>query len=177
MIAPGTATAGEARPPEDWRLPFVKKRYAKLLEILAGKMDDATLTEILRQLGYFCAGGYPLLQKHKGDVDGFIREFKQQTRDDITYDREKGIITVVGREQSECACPLIDKRLTSGKACDCTLGWQQRTYETLLGKKVRVELKESVLRGGKRCVSEIRVLASPPHEGGENPETRNGNGA
>jgi hypothetical protein len=37
------------------------------------------------------------------------------------------------------------------------LGWQQHTWETLLQKKVTVELKESVLRGGKRCIFEIRV--------------------
>lgn len=158
MIAPGGIAAAEAKPPEDWRLPFVKKRYAKLIGILAGKVDEATLNEILRQLGYSCAGGYSLVKKHQGDVDGFIREFKKQANEDITYDREKGIVSVVGPERGDCFCPLIDKNLMSGKVCNCSLGWQQCTYETLLGKKVRVELKESVLRGGKRCVFEIRIL-------------------
>jgi hypothetical protein len=40
---------------------------------------------------------------------------------------------------------------------NCSLGWQQHTWETLLQKKVSVDLKESVLRGGKRCVFEIHV--------------------
>jgi hypothetical protein len=34
---------------------------------------------------------------------------------------------------------------------------QWHTWETLLQKKVSVDLKESVLRGGKRCVFEIHV--------------------
>ena len=63
-------------------------------------------------------------------------------------------------ERTDCFCPLISvAQNTPPVACQCSLGWQQHTWETLLQKKVRVELKESVLRGGKRCVFEIRVLA------------------
>jgi hypothetical protein len=159
VISPAGATAAENPPPENWRLGFVKKRYAKLIEILAGKMDDATLNEILRQLGYDCASNYSVLRKHKGDVDGFIREFKKQTNEDIAYDREKGIVTIVSPERTECTCPLIAKNLTSSKVCNCSLGWQQCAYETLLGKKVQVELTESVLGGGKRCCFQVRVLS------------------
>jgi predicted ArsR family transcriptional regulator len=157
-LVPASSVAAEGKPPEDWRLPFVRKRYAKLIEILAGKLDDATLNEILRQLGYDCAAHDPDLRKHKGDIDGFIREYQKQSNDNITYDREKGIITAVGQERSECACPLIALNLTSVKACNCTLGYTQRIYETVLGKKVQVELMESVLRGGKRCAVKVRVL-------------------
>ena len=153
------------KPSEDWRLRFVKERYAKLIEILAGRLDDTTLNEIFRQLGCFCASRYSLIQKHKGDMDGFIREFKQQANEDVTYDREKGVIAVVGPERGDCYCPLIDKEHTPSKVCECSLGWQQYTYETLLGKKVNVELKESVLRGGKRCVFEIHVQEQPHQEG------------
>jgi hypothetical protein len=173
VLSPTSATAAETKPPEDGRLRFVKTRYAKLIEILAGRLDAAGLSEVLRQLGYSCASGNSLVERHKGDVDGYIREFKTLTHEDILYDREKGIITVVGMERSECVCPLIDKKLTPSKACDCTLGWQQHTFETLLGKKVRAELKESVLRGDKRCVCEVHVLDQPLQQGGENPDTRN----
>ena len=33
----------------------------------------------------------------------------------------------------------------------------KQTYETILGRKVDVELTESVLRGSKRCVFKIHV--------------------
>jgi hypothetical protein len=162
MISSGAAAAeskpAENKPPEDWRLPFMKKRFAKLIEILAGKMSKADLTETLRQLGSYCASTSPLAQQHRGDIDGFIREFKKQGNDDITYDPEAGRITITGAEHADCACPLMAKNLTPKTACDCSLGWNQYTYETVLGKKVRVELKESVLRGGKRCAFVVQVL-------------------
>ena len=159
-LAPAMSIAAEDKKPEDWRLPFVKKRYAKLLEILGGTVSDADLSGILRQLGAYCASlssMRPLIQKHRGDVEGFAAELKKSNVD-ITYDREKGILTVTGPETTECFCPFVDKKLTSAKACDCSLGNQEDAYGTLLGKKVRAEVKESVLRGGKRCAFQIRVL-------------------
>ena len=157
LIAPTSASAAEPAKPEDWRFQFIKKRYAKLLEDLAGRVDERTMDEILRHLGRYCASTLPILQNHQGDFEGFIAEFKQRAGEDITYDRAKGTITIVGPERGDCFCPLIDCRYTPKTACNCSLGWQQHVYETLLGKKVRVELTESVLRGGKRCAFIVHV--------------------
>jgi hypothetical protein len=163
VIAPTSLSAEEKKSPEeDWRFSFIKDRYAKLMSILAEQMDEKTLSGILRQLGAHCASRFPLIQQHKGDIAGFIREFKKQANEEITYDPEKGIVTVVGPERGDCYCPLIDRHTTPKVICNCSLGWQQHTYETLLGKKVEVSLKESVVRGGKRCTFEIKVLNPVP---------------
>jgi predicted hydrocarbon binding protein len=159
-LVPAMSVAAEDKKPEDWRLPFIKKRYAKLLDILGGKTSDADLSEILRQLGAYCASlssMRPLIEKHRGDVEGYASEL-EKANVDINYDREKGVITVTGPESNECFCPFVDKKLTSVKACDCSLGNQEHAYRTLLGKPVRAEVKESVLRGGKRCAFQIRAL-------------------
>jgi predicted hydrocarbon binding protein len=162
-LTPVLATAAPAA--ADWRLPFVKQRYAKLLGILSDKVDEPTLNDILRLLGRHCASTYSLTEKHRGDVDGFIQEFQQQTKEEISYDREMGLITIVGPERDDCFCPLVDRRTISGQVCNCSLGWQEYTYETLLERRVEVTLKESVVRGGKRCVFEIRMLnQSLPHK-------------
>jgi len=159
LLIPTPSAAAESKPPEDWRWPFVKKRYARLIEILAGKINEAALNEILRESGYSCAQETSSVRKHKGDLDGYIRELKERGGEDVTYDREQGIITVTGPERDDCFCPLITKKLTPQVACNCSLGWQECALETVLGKKVKVALKDSVLRGGKRCIFEIQVLA------------------
>ncbi len=157
------APAAPAPPkPEDWRFQFIKRRYAKLLENLQGRVGDQALDEILQQQGRYCASTADLIQKHKGDIDGFIKAITTEWKQEIAYDREKGVITATGPEVKECFCPLIDGRYTPKSACDCSLGWTQYTYETVLGRKVQVELKESVLRGGKRCVFIIRVVPATP---------------
>ena len=156
--------AAETAQPEDWRLPFVKKRYARLLEILSRRMDEPTLNETLRELGTGCSAfGDDTLKKVRGDLEGYARVVKQGVSgDSITYDWEKGVITMASAERTDCFCPLISRlHHTPALACQCSLGWQQHTWETLLQQKVRVELKESVLRGGKRCVFEIHVSDQP----------------
>ena len=157
LPASADATAATAPKPEDWRFGFIKQRYAKLLESLGRRMGDPALDDTLREQGRYCASTYDLVQKYKGDIDGFIREFTAQTKQEVTYDRQKGVITAVGPETKDCFCPFIDTRSTPKSACNCSLGWTQYVFETTLGKKVKVELKESVLRGGKRCAVEIHV--------------------
>jgi predicted ArsR family transcriptional regulator len=156
-FTPAVHATAEAKPTEDWRPQFIKQRYAKLLEILSRKMDEKTLDDALRQLGAYCASTLPLIDRHKGDVDGYIREFKKLANEDITYDREKGVITITGPERGDCYCPLVDRRSTPKVVCNCSLGWQEYTYETLLGRNVRVELTESVVRGGKRCTFVVHI--------------------
>ena len=158
------STLAPPSPPADWRLPWAQRRYARLLEILAAQTNDETVAAVLNQVGRFCASQMKLLGQHAGDVDGFIREFSQRYHEEITFDRDRNVITVVSAERTDCTCPLICRQ-TPGSACACSLGWQKHVYETLLGREVRVELKESVLRGGRRCVFAIQVLGPVKGEG------------
>jgi hypothetical protein len=111
-------------------------------------------------LGAYCATTDLKLQTYRGDVDGYCEHIKKTASgDDVTYDRKKGTIIMTSPERTDCFCPLISLQNQTPKiVCNCSLGWQQQTWETILGKKVQVELKESVLRGGKRCIFQINVL-------------------
>jgi len=171
LSGPAPLAAAETAHPEDWRLPFVKKRYARLLEILARRVDAEILNATLLELGTGCSAfGDNTLKKFRGDLEGYARAVKQSVSgDNIAFDWEKGVITMASDERTDCFCPLISRlHHTPALACQCSLGWQQHTWETLLQRNVRVELKESVLRGGKRCVFEIHVNdqpANPPGAG------------
>jgi hypothetical protein len=169
LLTPDSATGAETKAPDDWRLRFVKERYAKLLHILAGRMDEKGLNETLFALGTACSSlGDEFLKKHRGDLEGFRQAVKQGVSgDNITYDWDKGVITMASEERADCFCPFISRfSHTPQVACNCSLGWQQHTWETLLQKKVKVELKESVLRGGKRCVFQIQIQDDVPTTGG-----------
>jgi predicted ArsR family transcriptional regulator len=161
FLTAGTAVAADPPKPEDWRFQFIKQRYAKLLEYLAENAGEATTNEVLVKQGRFCASTYDLVQKHRGDVDGFIKAFAEQTKQTVTYDRESGTITAIGPETNDCFCPLIDKKYTPKSACNCSLGWNQYVFETTSGRKVRVELLQTVLRGDKRCAMKIHVTSEP----------------
>ncbi len=157
LFSPAALPAAEAATPQDWRLQFINKQYTKLLELLSDRIDKKVFNEILVELGRNCSNSIPWLKQYRNDPDGYFKELKKWTNEDATYDREKGIITITSAEQTTCGCPLIGQGRPPAIVCNCSLGNQQQTFETVLGKKVRVEIKESVLRGGKHCTFEIHV--------------------
>ena len=164
LIPASSLSASETPNPEDWRLRFVKERYARMLQLLSDRMDKKDLSQTLHDLGSYCSSRWDqTIVKYRGDFDGLSKLMKEgSSGDEVTWDREKGVITMASPERSDCFCPLISLRQNTPRlACDCSLGWQQHTWETFLQKKVRVELKESVLRGGKRCAFEIHVSDVP----------------
>jgi predicted ArsR family transcriptional regulator len=162
FAAPSEAVAAEAA--NDWRVPFVKERYAKLLNVLLDKMGEEELTATLHEVGGYCASTFgDALKKYRGDVKGFAEFIKNDGSGDLPiYDRERNVIIATSRERTDCICPLIGiAAKTPTVVCNCSIGWHQYAWQTLLQKKVKVELKESVLRGGRRCTLEVRILDEP----------------
>jgi len=156
IVASASGESETPKPAEDWRIPFVQKRYAKLLDIIKDQTDEKTVEAVLIALGRFCAGGMEMLERNHGDVEGFIKEFHDRYHEDITYDPQTMTVTVVGSKRSDCFCPLVGSQ-TPGCVCACSFGWQSQVYETLTDREVDVTLLESVQRGGKRCVFQIKI--------------------
>jgi hypothetical protein len=98
-----------------------------------------------------------MIDKHKSDIGGFLAEGRKQWMEKAEFDNKAGTIRIVDKLKS-CSCPLVKPGATPPEFCDCTLGWQKETYSAILGKPVEVEIEESILRGGSRCVFRTRVL-------------------
>jgi len=159
-VAPAASAGSAPTSPEDWRLRFIRRRYAKLIGILSEKMDQKALNVVLHELGGYCSSTDASLGQYRGDLEGYCAHLRQTASgDEVAIDRERNAITVTSPLRTDCFCPWISvEHQTPAVVCNCSLGWQQATWETVTGKKVQVDLKESVLRGGKRCVFEVRIL-------------------
>jgi hypothetical protein len=53
---------------------------------------------------------------------------------------------------------MVEVGTTPPSFCDCTLGWQEKTYSEILGRPVKAELEQSILRGGKKCIYRIAII-------------------
>ncbi|MFZ0033553.1 MAG: hypothetical protein WAK60_01015 [Sedimentisphaerales bacterium] len=138
---------------------WVKKVFTRMLETMGETVDEPTRLKILMSMGRQCAnlGGWPT--RYKGNPEGFWNEVLARWKETAEYDKENGIITITSSERTDCTCIFVDKEKTPPYFCDCSLGWQTEMYETIFSKPVKVELVESVLRGGKRCVFKIQILS------------------
>jgi hypothetical protein len=156
----------EPRPlPDDasrlkWWLEHSRRQTALLWQLLPDYLDGKAQSEILNRLGRGCAQSLGWAEQYIGNPEGFFRFMFDRCGEVIAYDREAGVITVVTRER-DCDCLLVNSGDISPAYCDCSIGWQQYTYETILNKKVNVTVEKAVLRGDRRCVFRIDVLDEP----------------
>jgi predicted ArsR family transcriptional regulator len=141
-----------------WWQDHTKRQLVKLWELLEPHLDEATRNEIIEQLGRNCAKSLGWAEQCKGDPEAFFKRMQDSQNETFEYDKNKGIITVTTPERN-CVCAMVDSKKTPPYFCQCSIGWQKESYEIILGKKVDVTIKESVLRGSKRCVFEVRVIS------------------
>jgi hypothetical protein len=169
LLAPLAARADDAASPaatvpEDYELlkrqiEGARERFARLLSVMGEQLDDAARGKILRGLGRECAQDYgPFFSKYRGDLQGFLAKIKTAWVERTEYDEKTGVLRVIGKP-APCACPLVKAGRTAAEFCDCSLGWTQAAFSTVLGRPVDVAIEESVLRGGSRCSFRIGTRA------------------
>lgn len=63
------------------------------------------------------------------------------------------------KSTGHCFSPLVENRPKglSATYCQCSVGYMKESFRVLAGKEPKVELLESVLRGGKECRFRIEV--------------------
>jgi hypothetical protein len=159
VCAPVAAGAAETPKPEDWRLPFVKQRYAKLLEALTQKAGKEDTSAALQELGKFCASeNDEITNKFRGNVDGFSK-MVAKNNGAVSYDAARKVYTVSYNPDGKCPCPFANGLgKTPEVMCECSIGWTRHSWGIVLDREVKVELKEAFLRGGKLCKFEVTAV-------------------
>ncbi len=82
VIASTGSIAADTSPAEDWQLKFVRRRYAKMIDILSSHLNEKALSEVLYDVGAYCATTDPKLLTYRGDFDGYCKHLKQQASGD-----------------------------------------------------------------------------------------------
>ena len=81
----------------------------------------------------------------------YVQFLKEHISDNITEEQD-GIRIPLGKKK--CTCPLSED-IQSPMLCCCTQGSNKETWRVLFGPDVRVEMIETILRGGNDCVIKI----------------------
>jgi len=144
---------------EKSRRDAAQLRFARLIETLEQRLPAEDRRQVLHVLGGKCADTYraTLIDRYLGDIRGFLDEGLRHWMAEADYNETAGTIRVVDKGPS-CSCPMVKVGETPASFCDCTLGWQEATYSTILGRPVKAELEESILRGNRRCVYRMTIL-------------------
>lgn len=143
----------------DWRLGFMKDRFAKLVELIGENVDSKTKDKMFEEMGRECSRlGFEHIKKYVGDFESFAKDAEAKWAESIEYDKGKGIITSISKQKENCFCPFVDKSKTPKDFCNCSLGWQKETFKAITGKEIEeAKVESSILRGGKSCNFKMKV--------------------
>ncbi len=143
-------------PCDDSQLKFIQNWLSDLVGTIDSETDEATKIKLMSGCGRACYRRHPwkheIAAKGKGDVDKLVTALKANfeawregtDKVHIRYGEVNG---------NGCYCPAAKYRPGSATDmhCYCTRAMHEAIWEAALGKPVKIDILESVRRGGKTC--------------------------
>ncbi len=133
---------------------FVENWLADLLDSMDKLLDHDTQVKLIENCGRACYNRFQfkkdIAAKGSGNVDKLIEAYSQNF--EIWKDGENVHIRY-GKKSPGCYCPAAKYRepKTNDLHCECTRTTHQTIFETALGKPFKVDIAETVRRGGQTC--------------------------
>ncbi len=137
------------------------EQVAKFLKFVESEMDESTKQKIFGKFGYECFHCTNAEKWIKNmDINNlieFVNSGKSSRWERIEYSPEKSILKVTGRKVP-CDCAYSQVQQPPKSLCNyCSKSFMKELFGTLLKKKVKVKIDESIILGGERCSSTITV--------------------
>jgi len=133
---------------------FVQNWLSDLLDTMDTVLDRETQVKLMEGCGRGCFRRFKLkqdiAQQGKGDLQKLIEAYKKN------YEiwQEGNLVHIrYGEVSNRCYCPAANYRPAKPRDvhCECTRATHQTIFETALGRPIKVEIAETLRRGGKTC--------------------------
>jgi hypothetical protein len=141
-------------------MDFAQQRFSDLLIHLENYIGNETRVKLYKDLGESCASAYvEQLTPLKGNLKMMLDEqLKQDWLKEYNLNESAGVLKLIGKPKGKCGCPLVQKGLTPKEFCNCSIGHIKKIYEVVTGKKIEVELDDSILMGNEQCSFTVRIF-------------------
>jgi hypothetical protein len=133
---------------------FVENWLSDLLDSMEKNLDRETQERIVAGCGIACFNRFQFKKdiaiNGSGSLDKLIESYKKNF--EVWKDGDTVHIRY-GEISKNCYCPAANYRTTKPNDihCECTRNKHKTIFETALGRPFRVEIAESLRRGGKTC--------------------------
>lgn len=141
------------------------EQVKNILKFIESSQSESIKESIFGRLGYECFYSRNLnmwIENFTEDVQAFLDRVNVQHKskywERLEFNKEKTALILTGKRVEGCACAFADCSNPPKSLCHyCCRNFQQELFGTLLGKRVRVEITESVLLGDDRCSTLIHA--------------------
>jgi hypothetical protein len=130
---------------------FTNNWLTDLFEAIDTEVDPAVQLKLMQACGRGCYRRHQFKQEiaaaGKGDAEKLIAAYRKNFR----IEREGDLVHI--RYGDHCYCPAAHNRppRPNDLHCECTRATHQTVFETALGRPIKVELLETIRRGGQTC--------------------------
>jgi hypothetical protein len=96
---------------------------------------------------------------YRGNLPAFLEFLSATWGWKIDYDPTSGTITA-DENKAECVCPLVRCGAVKDNSvlCNCSVGFAERMFSSVLGKPVQARVTRSILKGDPSCVYQVCPL-------------------
>ncbi len=133
---------------------FVRNWVSDLLDTMDEQLPREARVRLIEGCGRGCFRRHEfkraIAEQGKGDVEKLIAAYKKN----FEVWREGDAVHVrYGETSSRCYCPVVKGRARKADDlhCECTRSTHQSIFETALGRPIRVDVVETLRRGGRTC--------------------------
>ncbi|NEW82900.1 MAG: hypothetical protein GZ094_11125 [Mariniphaga sp.] len=133
---------------------FILNWVNDLMDTMDKVLDEETYIKLIEGCGRGCYNRHQLKKDisiaAQGDLDKLLTAYKKNfevwKEDDTVHIR-------YGEKSPGCYCPVLKNQAynTKGMHCNCTKATHQAIFENALGRPFKVDILESVRRGGQTC--------------------------
>ncbi len=138
---------------------FVNAWLTDLFEAIDADVDEPTRVRLLEACGRGCYRRHEFKQEIAKKGRGSLANLERAYKENFEAWIEDGALHIrYGKVSKGCYCPAARNRPARPHDlhCECTRMTHQTVCETALGRPCRVEILETVRRGGKTCHFAVR---------------------
>jgi hypothetical protein len=145
-------------------------QVATVLADLEAGGDAALLDTVFSRWGHQCFHTRPELiafaERQRAHFQGYV-DYVNSDRarywEHLDYDPAAGVIKVVSRKFAQCNCPWAQCSRPAKSLCTrCCTAMQAEFFRTMTGRVATVRCEESILLGGERCRTTVRLASTRP---------------
>jgi hypothetical protein len=137
-----------------WEKQFTDHWLTDLLDTIEAELDEPTKIRLFAGCGRGCFRRHSFKQELAAQGQGSVEKLIAALRNNFEAWQEGDRVHIrYGETSSGCYCPVLrgQPARPDDPHCHCTRATHQAIFEAALGRPVRVEIVETVRRGGQTC--------------------------
>ncbi len=133
---------------------FILNWVNDLMDTMDKVLDEETYIKLIEGCGRGCYNRHQFKKDisiaAQGDLDKLLIAYKKNFE---VWKENDTVHIRYGEKSPGCYCPVLKNQAynTKGLHCNCTKATHQAIFENALGRPFKVDILESIRRGGQTC--------------------------